>query len=76
MAIRIKTDLDWGNTFYLKDDIDQLPHSLVSIRVMPGNQLKFELSHQGEVTEVWDFEATQEYDKIKALNADTKDEDD
>lgn len=60
MPIRIKTDLDWGMIFYLKNDVDQLPHLLIGIIVTPPNQFKFRLSHLGEICEVYDFEVSSE----------------
>lgn len=68
MPIRIKTDLEWGQVFYLKNDELQLEHSLVGIVVEPPNQIKFRLSYCGDVVEVYDFEATQEPDAMKLLN--------
>jgi len=65
MPIRIKTDLEFGDTFYIKTDTDQFPHQLIGVIFMPGNQCKFILSYYGEVVEVWDFEATKEPDKTK-----------
>lgn len=67
MPIKVKTDLTWGQTMYLKDDPDQLEHSLVGVNLKPGDVVKFELSHQGEVCEVYDFEASTEKDKLKEI---------
>lgn len=68
MPIRVKTDLEWGDLFYLRADPDQLEHHLVAVTVCPGNQIRFRLSHQGDECEVWDFEATREPDEVKRLN--------
>lgn len=58
MPIRIKTDLEWGQIFYLKCDKENLPHALVGIIITPPNQFKFSLSHLGEICEVYDFEVS------------------
>jgi hypothetical protein len=68
MGISIKTDLDWETSiFYLKSDPDQLEHRLVAVIILPGKAVKFRLSYMGEITEVYDFEATQEKDELKTL---------
>lgn len=71
MAIKIRIDLNWGDTFYIKTDEDQYPHQLVGIVTMPGNDgktiTKFMLSYYGDVVTVWDFETTREPDKNKLL---------
>lgn len=68
MPIRIKTDLEWGDIFYLKTDPGQLEYKLVKVSVTPGNAVIFELSHNGEIVEVYDFEASKERDIQKALD--------
>jgi hypothetical protein len=70
MPISIKTDIDFGDIFYLKSDPDQFEHRLVGIIVMPGNQIKFILSCMGDKVTVWDFEATKDRDETKVLNLD------
>mgnify|MGYP006266477595 CR=1 FL=1 len=60
MAIRIKTDLDFGQVWYIKYDPDQFEHQLVGLVVLPGNQFKFRLSYMGEISELYDFECSQE----------------
>jgi len=75
MPIKIKTDLEFGDTFYVKTDVEQLPHQLVGVIFLPGNQLKFMLSYYGDVCSVWDFEATKEPDQNKTLNMKEKDDD-
>jgi hypothetical protein len=67
MPISIKTDLEWGQKMYLKDDPVQLEHSLVGVILKPGKAVKFELSHQGEICEVFDFEASTKKDELKRL---------
>ncbi len=76
MPIRIKTDLEFGDTFYVKTDAEQLPHQLVGVIFLPGNQLKFMLSYFGDVCSVWDFEASKEPDQSKQLDFDKKPDDD
>lgn len=70
MPIKIKTDLEFGQSIYLKNDCEQLEHSLVSVIVLPGNAVKFRLSYQGDICEVYDFEASTEIDKVKMLSSD------
>lgn len=75
MAIKIRTDLDFGQKFYLRGDDDQLEYQLVGITIMPGNILKFILSRMGDMIEVYDFEASIEKDLTKTLDIDAKDDD-
>lgn len=58
MPISIKTDLNWGDIWYIKGDPDQYPYQLVGIVVIPGKQFKFKLDFMGEVIEVYDFECS------------------
>jgi len=62
MPISIKTDLEWGEIFYIKTDPEQIPGMLVGIVYLPGKVLKFRLSYEGEVFEVYDFEVSKEKD--------------
>lgn len=62
MGIKVKTDLEWGHEFYLKTDPEQFKHLLVGVILLPGNQLKFMLSYQGDISTVFDFECTSEPD--------------
>ncbi len=72
--ISIKTDLEFGDVFYLKNDPDQLEHLLVSVIVYPGKQFKFRLSYMGEICEVWDFECSKTRDTNKVLDVSPKDD--
>jgi hypothetical protein len=74
MPIKIKTDLEFGSTWFLKSDPEQLPHLLVGIIIKPGNIFKFQLSYMGDVCAVYDFEATDEPDREKLLNLDKDEE--
>lgn len=74
MPIKIKTDIDFGDTFYVKTDIEQLPHQLVGVVFLPGNQIKFMLSFFGDTCTVWDFETTREPDQQKLLDLKKDDE--
>ena len=56
MAIKIKIDLDFGQTLYLKADPYQHEYKLVRVIVDPNNQIKFGVSFLGEIAEVFDFE--------------------
>lgn len=69
MPISIKTDLEFGDTFYLKDDPFQQEHSLIAVVFCPGKTVKFRLSLCGEIMEVYDFEASKDRDEAKALKA-------
>lgn len=64
MPIRIKTDLEFGSIWYLKNDREQIPRLLVGVVVIPGNQFLFKLSNLGEVDEVYDFECSQEINPL------------
>jgi len=68
VAIKIKTDLEFGSVFYIKNDPDQFEHILIAVIVLPGNQFKFRLSYMGEVCEVWDFETSDKRDPNKVLD--------
>jgi hypothetical protein len=72
--IKVKTDLEFGDVFYLKNDTEQLEHLLVGVIFLPGNQIKFLLSYLGEVCEVWDFEASKDRDDSKVLNFEPKED--
>jgi hypothetical protein len=58
MSIKIKTDLEFGSVWYIKNDPDQLPHLLVGIIIVPGNQFIFRLDFMGDVVELYDFECS------------------
>ena len=75
MPISIKTDLEFGDTWYLKVDPEQLPHILSAIVVMPGKEFMFRLSYQGDVIEVWYFECSKERGEV-VKKKDNEDEDD
>lgn len=70
--IRLKTDLFFSQTWYLKDDPDQYPHRLVRVIIDPPLQVKFVLSYLGERCEVYDFECSLEPDPSKQYNYDPK----
>jgi hypothetical protein len=60
MPIKIKTDLEFGSVWYIKNDPDQFPHHLVGIVLQPGNVFRFRLSYLGDIAELYDFECSQE----------------
>lgn len=73
MPIKIKTDLEFGDIFYIKADPDQLEHFLIEVIIVPGSiepkgALKFKLSHQGDTCILWDFECSKTRDKNKLLD--------
>ena len=74
MPIKIRTDLEFGDVWYIKNDPEQLERLLVGVVFLPGGQLKFELSYMGEVVTVWDFECSKSIDKTKLLELNTDDE--
>lgn len=65
MPIKIKTDLEWGDVRYIKNDPDQFEHSLVGVILKPNGGVMFQLSFMGEIFEVWDFETSAEKDDTK-----------
>jgi hypothetical protein len=65
-GINVKTDLQWGDTWYIKSDEYQYGYALVGLVLLPGKQLRFRLSYCGEIFEVFDFECSQERDEEKA----------
>lgn len=67
MPISLKTDLEFGDIFYIKTDVDQCPGVLVGIVYLPGKVLKFRLSYEGDIFEVYDFETSKERDDLKAM---------
>lgn len=75
MPIKIKTDLEFGQIFYIKNDPEQFEHILTGIKIVPPNQIKFILSYLGEQTELFDFECSSEIDKIKVIENRSGDED-
>lgn len=63
MPISIKTDLEWGSTWYIKNDPEQLPHLLVGVIIQPSKQFKLIISYMGDTVELYDFEVTNERDE-------------
>jgi hypothetical protein len=76
MPIGIKTDLEWGQVFYMKSDPEQVEHRLTGVIIRPGKAVKFILSHQGDECEVYDFEASTEIDQLKKLDGGADDPED
>lgn len=58
MSIKIKTDLEFGSVWYIKNDPEQLPHILVGVVILPGNQFAFRLDFMGDIVEFYDFECS------------------
>lgn len=52
--------MEFGSIWYIKHDPDQFPHQLVAVVLQPGNVFKFRLSYLGDVSELYDFECSQE----------------
>ena len=76
MPISLKTDLEWGDVFYLKTDPEQSPCILVGLIYMPSKALKFILSLDGVTYEVYDFEASKEKNELKLFKDKGNDEED
>ena len=74
MPISVKTDLEWGDVFYIKTDPCQQAGTLVGIVYLPGKQMKFRISYEGEVFEVYDFEVSKEKDVLKLYGDKEKDD--
>jgi hypothetical protein len=67
MGISIKTDLEWGQSFYIKTDPIQIERQLTGVTLRPGKGVVFSLSYMGEELDVYDFEVTPEPDKLKQI---------
>jgi hypothetical protein len=67
----IKTDLEWGDIFFIKIDPFQYEHSLVGLIHLPNGQLQFQLRGvDGDIMTVYDFECSKEPDKLKRIKND------
>lgn len=73
MPIKIKTDLDFGQSIYVKNDPEQLEHHLVGVKIVPPNQLIFILDYLGGQFEFFDFQCSMEKDPSKLLGIDEED---
>lgn len=72
----IKTDLEWGDVFFLKVEPEQNEYHLVGLVHLPGSQLQFILSRMGEdEIRVYDFECSKERDEVKRLKNQRDDDD-
>lgn len=65
MPIRIKiqlVNLDWGQTMYVMNDPEQLPHHLIGVQFLPGGAMKYKLKYFSdlEAQYYYDFECTTE----------------
>ena len=74
--IKVKTDLEFGQIFYIITDPKQLEHQLTGVKIRPGDSLLFTLSHQGIEVELFDFECSPIHDELKYLEANSKDDED
>lgn len=77
MPISLKTNLNYGDSWYIKNDPDQFEHHLVGIQVRPGgkdglNVVQFILDYMGEECIVHDFQCSTTKDLAKE---ESKDED-
>jgi hypothetical protein len=75
MPIKIKTDLNFGQVIYIKNDPYQSEHILTGVKVLPQNQIKFILSYLGDEVEIYDFECSTDRDDEKYMQNLDKDED-
>ena len=75
MPISVKTDLEWGDVFYIKTDPEQAPCVLVGIVYLPSKAMKFILSSNSVPYEVYDFEVSKEKNELKLFKDTDIDED-
>lgn len=68
MPIKIKTDLEFGDVWYLKNDPYQSEYLLIGVVIRPGAVL-FLLDFLGEQIEVYDFECSKERDELKVIKS-------
>ena len=69
MPVSIKTDLEWGDVWYIKNDPDQKEYHLVALTLRPGKGILFTLDFMGEELEVYDFQCSKEPDTLKQLKS-------
>lgn len=60
----ISIPYEWGDTFYIKTDIDQYERQLVAIKASPFG-LIFSLAFGERVSDHYEFELTKEKDTVK-----------
>ncbi|HRP30425.1 MAG TPA: hypothetical protein PKV73_00970 [Agriterribacter sp.] len=57
--MKLKTEYDIEDTVYIKNDPDQLPHTVVGIIIEPGAVL-YRLSYLGDKCTLYNFELSKE----------------
>lgn len=62
----IKVKYEYGDSVYIKHDPEQIQYELVGVIGRPGST-SFELSHLGEVIEMYDFQVSKTRDEMKML---------
>lgn len=70
--IRFRCEWDWGQPLYYINDPEQIPYTLINIRLTPGEAI-YVISYCGDVTEAYAFELTDEKDLSKSLGLDNED---
>lgn len=70
MPISIKTDLEYGESWYIRNDPDQREMHLVGISIRQGgkegkNQILFILDYMGDEFTVYDFQCSRTRDTEK-----------
>jgi hypothetical protein len=75
MPISVKTNLNYGDVWYIKNDADQFEYHLVGIQVRPGgkdglNVVLFILDYMGEEYIVYDFQCSTTKDLTKESSKD------
>lgn len=61
--MKLKTEYDIEDIVYIKSDPDQLPHTVIGIIIKPG-AVQYELSYQGEVCILYNFELSKVKDPL------------
>lgn len=73
MPISVRTDLEYGDIWFIKNDPEQREFQLVGLQIRYGgkegkNQIAFILDYMGEEYIVYDFQCSKEKDVMKTIN--------
>jgi hypothetical protein len=60
----ISIPFDWGDTVYIKTDVDQRPRQISEINVKPPNCVVYSLSCGAQNSDHYEFEISKEKDFI------------
>lgn len=73
--IAVTTDLEWGQSFYIKNDPEQDEYHLVGVRLDAGTRnLMFKLRHMSYAVWVYDFECAPGPDILKRQRNENKED--